>query len=124
MRILSHYQTVKEAEDMACILEEQGIATVVSGKYEEWAGSFFSGASGAALCVILDRQYDDAAQLLSNPDHEVTAKLSPSDIISIKSSMREPNVVSSMLPVLFKLLFIAVSLALAVKLLVTYYDAA
>ena len=123
MRTLSHHNTAKEAEDIGCILEERGIATCVSGKYEEWAGGPISGPAGAALCVILDKQYDDAVQVLSNPDHEVKVKLSPHEITSIKSSMKEPNIVRSMLPVLVKLLIFAGLFALIVKLLITYYDA-
>lgn len=87
MRILSQYQTAYEADDVACMLEDRGIAAFVSGRYEEWAGSFFRGPAAAALWVVLDEQYDDATRLLADPDHEVEIALSISEIQSLKLSI-------------------------------------
>ncbi|MDH3747337.1 MAG: hypothetical protein OER97_03955 [Gammaproteobacteria bacterium] len=124
MRILQHFHTAEEAEDVGRELEERGIATFVSGKNEEWAGGPISGPSGAALCVIVERQYNDAIMWLKNPDHEVQVKLSPSEISDIRSSLQPKNSVRAMLPALIKLLILVGMFAIAVKFLIMYSDAA
>jgi len=88
MRILSQYETLYDADSVSEMLKVRGIATYISGKHEEWAGSFSNGPAGAALWVVLDEQYEDAMQLLNDPDHKVKTALSAGDIRSLESSMR------------------------------------
>jgi hypothetical protein len=123
MRILQHFKTAEEAEAVGKTLEDRGIATFVLGKNEEWAGGPMSGPAGAALCVIVDRQYDDAVRLLDDPDYEVQVTLSPDEISHIRSSLQPASTVRAMLPVLVRLLVLVGIIALAVKLLLTFYDA-
>ena len=116
MRKLSQYHTYYEAEAVGRMLEENGIATHVAGKYEEWAGSFFSGAAQAALWVVLDRQYDDAVQLIAAPEHDVKFKLSAVEISDLKSTMNSTKTGSTSL-LLFKVIVFALLFALVISIL-------
>lgn len=123
MQILRYFETVKEAENVGRMFEDRGIATFVSGKYEEWAGGPISGSAEAVLSVIVDRQYNDAMRLLNDPDHEVQIALSPDEISHIRSSLHPESTVRAMLPVLIRLLITVGIITLAIKLFITLYGA-
>ena len=121
MRVLQHFNTAEEAEAVGRTLEDRGIATFLSGRSEEWAGGPVSGPAGAALCVLVDRQYDDAVRSLADSNHKVQVALSPNEISHIRSTLHPASTVRAILPVLVKLLILVGIFALAVKLLLTFY---
>jgi hypothetical protein len=65
MRLLAKVQSSGERAELAAFLESHGIPVFV-----ESAWSWRAPHRGA-VCVCLDRQYDDALALLRNPDHVV-----------------------------------------------------
>ena len=101
---------------MSGLLEANGIAAFVSSKWSMRLGSIFTGAFEAGLWVVLDEQFDDALQLLNDPTHEVSRRLSQAEIANIRQSIQNGDK-SVVLKVLFQLLLGALAFVALVFLL-------
>ena len=117
MKLVTTYSSVDEAEEASRFLEENGIAAFVSSKRSLSLGRVFAGAFEVGLWAVLDEQAPDAAQLLRDPNHKVARKLSRTEIIEIRKSVRSGDM-SIVLKVLFQLLLI-VSIFVFIVLAIT-----
>ncbi len=95
------------------MLEDNGIATFLSGRHTNRLHGIFAGAFQVGLWVILDEQLDDALRLLEDPDHEVSRKLSRAEIISIREDVNSSDMTSVLRP-LIQLLVVAAIVAAGV----------
>lgn len=69
MKLLTGYYTKEEADDLQEYLEENGIAV-----YVEYEGSKGEGIKYSVFAA-LEAQYEDARQLMANPDHVVVIRI-------------------------------------------------
>ena len=114
MKLLAQYSSSFDAEEPSHLLEDNGIATFVSSKRSNKLGDIFTGAFTVGLWVVLDEQYQDACQLLVDPTHKVSNKLSVSEMMQIKSSVHTRDM-GPVISLLFKLLAFAILFALGVN---------
>jgi hypothetical protein len=70
MRTILATEDADEFEMVWDRLTEGGIPVFTPSKYSEMSG-FHVGARQYVLCIWLDHQFEDAVQLLRNPDHVV-----------------------------------------------------
>lgn len=113
MKLVTDFSSPVDAEIASHSLEAKGIATFVSSKRSALFPMSRGGASAAGLWVVLDDQLRDAQNLLINPDHEVTFKLSQAELEEIKSSI-DSNDMSGAVNILFRLLGVVAAFALVV----------
>lgn len=117
MKLVSKFISVVEAESASELLEANGIATFISSKRSNRLGGVFTGAMYVGLWVLLDNQYRDAQSLLHDPGHKVQNKLSRTEIIQLRQSVRSADM-TDILKVLFQMLAIVALLAVVITIVV------
>ncbi|TVS14338.1 MAG: hypothetical protein EA417_15375 [Gammaproteobacteria bacterium] len=86
MHIVARYPTRSEAEERAAFLRAHGIVPHVTNTSSLLrAIGLRRDRSQAALWVMIDTQFDDAAALLADPDHEVHEALSPEALAELEA---------------------------------------
>lgn len=75
MRLLARYPSLAQAEERAAYLRSRGIATHVSELTVLRPGFGRQARDRAAVWAVLAAQYDDALQLLEDPDHHPDSAL-------------------------------------------------
>lgn len=80
MQLISRYESRSDAEERAAFLRSRGIATHVTDMHSMRLNLAHQGRFRAGLWVLLEDQYDDAARLLEDPDHEVRHPLSEEEM--------------------------------------------
>lgn len=118
MKLITKFSSREDAEQASQLLEKNGVAAFISSKRSHQIGGFFTGAFHVGLWAILDEQYQDARQLLLDPNHRVEGMLTQSEIIEIRSSVRSGDM-SQLLKLLLQLLLFAALFALVVGILVS-----
>ena len=69
MKLITYYADPAEASAARARLREAGVMTEVNSVDPHIVKPSKSGATRIGLWVVLDEQFDDAIQLLENPDH-------------------------------------------------------
>lgn len=82
-----------DAEEVAARLERNGILAYVSSTNSHLFGRIQSGALKVSLWIVLDHQYDDAADYLQNENHEITTALTPDEIEELRSKTKDASTV-------------------------------
>lgn len=80
MRMIEKYQSRSEADERAAFLRSRGIATHVTDMTSLRLNLAHQGRFRAGLWVLLEEHYEDAAQLLEDPDHTVANPLSEEEM--------------------------------------------
>ena len=81
MKLLQRFGSPIEAQQACDFLRQHGIAAQVTGADDLGGIAQLSRKPGRSkLWVMLDEQYEDALQLLENPDHQVEHPLEPEHI--------------------------------------------
>lgn len=117
MKLVSQFSSPEEAEGASQLLEANGIATFISSEMSNRLGGLFTGAFHVGLWVVLDQQFHDAHQLLADPTHRVSRKLSDSEMMQLKASVQSSDM-SQIVWFLFRLLILVLLFALGVSILV------
>ncbi len=115
MKLVTRFKSEFEAEKASELLEQNGFATFVSNKRSVHLPMNRGGASHTALWVVVEAQLHDARSLLNDENHEVTNKLSVSELAEIKIGISNPDMTVA-LGFLFKALGI-----IAVVAIMVYY---
>lgn len=69
MKLLTGYYTIEEAHELQEYLEENGIAVYLEDEGTRTSGFKYS------IFAAIDAQYEDAINLMNNPDHVVSNKI-------------------------------------------------
>lgn len=81
MKLLKHFSSPIEAQQVSDMLREKGIATQVTGADDLGGIAQLSRKPGRSkLWVMLEEQFDDAQRLLEDPEHRVERPLPPEQI--------------------------------------------
>jgi len=85
MKLVTHYVDPGEASGVCARLRAAGVMTEVDSVDPHIVRPSKSGALRVGLWVVFDDQFDDALQLLGNPDHVPQRRISLDEMNKIKS---------------------------------------
>jgi hypothetical protein len=85
MKLIRLYVDPGEAHEASERLREAGILTKITFEDPHNIKPSKSGAVRVALSVVCDDQFEDAVQLLENPDHVPKRVMSPAEMTEIES---------------------------------------
>lgn len=94
MKLVTHFVDPGEASKACARLRAAGVMTEVDSVYPHIVRPSKSGALRVGLWVVFDDQFDDALQLLENPDHVPQRIISFDETNNIKSGSDEDSVLS------------------------------
>ncbi|QKK03379.1 MAG: hypothetical protein HND55_12360 [Pseudomonadota bacterium] len=116
MERIAKFESRSEAEERAAFLRSRGIAAHVTDMTSLRLNLAHQGRFRAALWAILPHQYEDAAALLADPEHQVEAPLSAEALARLEDQGGE----RARRAMLRGLLVIAVVLSALVALVVRF----
>jgi len=91
MKLLDSSFSQNDANGISGFLRQHGILTFISSKDSHRMGSFLTAATTVGVWVVLDEQYNDALNLLKNPEHEVSNPLSMEEMQIIESQTNQQS---------------------------------
>ncbi|MFW5927261.1 MAG: hypothetical protein ACOCSR_04340 [Wenzhouxiangella sp.] len=85
MKMIGKFESRAEAEERAAFLRSRGIATHVSDMTSMRMNLAHQGRFRAGLWVVFEEHYEDAAALLTDPEHRVERPLSERELEHIEA---------------------------------------
>ena len=85
MKLLAKYSDLNEAKEVSLQLREKGVLTYLSSVNSYRLSRVRTGALKVGLWVVLEKQFQDAKRLLSNPNHKPMYRLSESEMAEIET---------------------------------------
>lgn len=89
MRLVTHYVDPGEASEVSSRLREAGVVTEINSVDPHIIKPSKSGTLRFGLWVVFDDQFDDAVQLLENPEHVPKRTITSDKLNEIRSSTEE-----------------------------------
>lgn len=88
MKLLQRFSSLAHAEMTAVLMRNKGILVTVSDKYTyNNISTAYNVATSIGLWVVIDDQYDDAINLLSNPDYIPKLQLTEEEMHIIEADV-------------------------------------
>ncbi len=113
MQLLTLVHSLDEANKIARKLKEKGIATFISsGETARMTNTPIFGIVKVGVWIVLDYQYEDAVEVMKNPDHEVAQPLGPSELAQLSKDTPKPYSTASK-----KFIYLVIKVVIAVVVL-------
>ena len=121
MKLLTSSSDSQYLASMKHLLDENGIPAFVSN--EDTNRMIPIGIAKASLWVYIDDQYDEAKQLLNDPDYEVINKVNMDTFHELESSMKEgtTSLVGALRDLLIRGVVLLMVMFVFIKLFDTYF---
>ena len=121
MKLLTSSSDSQYLASMKHLLDENGIPAFVSN--EDTNRMIPIGIAKASLWVYIDDQFDEAKQLLKDPDYEVINKVDMDTFHELESSMKEgtTSLVGALRDLLIRGVVLLMVMFVFIKLFDTYF---
>ena len=118
MKLLKLVSSLQDANNISLQLKSRGILTFIAN--EETKNLYpHMGIIRTGVWIILDYQYEDAVQILNNPDHIVSQPLTPGEMALMSKEIRKPySQISKSMIRLTAMIFFAVALLCVISYVV------
>ena len=92
MKLLKSYHSLSDAKLTAMQLQARGILTFIANEEtkNQYTEITYMGIISAGVWIVLDYQYEDAVQVLGNPDHVVLNPLTANEMALISKEIHKP----------------------------------